>query len=429
MNFPHRISRSRLPRRTFLRGSGAVLALPLLRSMAQGEASSEERPRRLIAICNDLGFIPDHFFPKTAGPDYIDSPYTAVLKKYRKDFTVFSGLSHPECVGGHQTDKCFLTGAIHPRKPGFKNTISLDQFAANQIGSSTRFPSLSLRIGPGGGSLSYSADGVRIPSEGSPSEIYRQLFVQGSPQEVKRQVTRLKDGQSLMDSFSDRVKTLEKQVGAEDKARLDQFFTSFRELEHRLHETAEWETKPKPSVPVKEPKDVRAAEALVDRTRLILDMAKLAIETDSTRLVTIFATQQFNPKVDLPGVDLPHHALTHQQGQKDSREQLSIVETAQLKEFGRLLGALKASGEGESNLLQQTMCLLGSNMGNANSHSNANLPLILAGGGFRHGQHLNCESKGETPLSNLYLTMLQRLGVMAGEFSTASGPLKGLDVA
>lgn len=415
-----------MQRRTFLRGSGAFLALPLLPTLTRSQGA--ETPRRLIAMCNDLGFIPDYFFPKTTGRDYQHSPYTEVLDDFRDQFTVFSGLSHPECVGGHQTDKCFLTGAMHPRKPGFKNTISIDQVAATELGPATRFPSLALRIGPGGASLSYSSNGVRIPSEDSPSKVYQQLFVQGTPREVERQVAQLRDGQSLMDSFSDRIKTLEKKVGTEDKVRLDQFFTSFRDLEQRLEKNAEWEQQPKPAVDVKMPKDVRTAEALVERTRLMLDMTKLAVETDSTRLVTIFATQQFNPKVDLPGVELPHHALTHQQGQPESREQLSIVEKAQLAEYGRLLGSLRDTPEGEENLLDRTMVLLGSNMGNANSHSNTNLPVILAGGGFQHGRHLAYGGKGDEPLSNLYVSMLNRLNISTERFSTSTGPLKGLEM-
>ena len=354
MNFPS-LSLSRpLNRRTFFKGAGAMLALPQLESMVSAADAGAEPPRRMIAMCNDLGFVPDYFFPEGEGATYKDSAYTEVLKDYRDQFTVFSGLSHPEVVGGHQTDECFLTGAMHPRKPGFKNSISLDQVAAAELGVATRFPSLALRIGPGSLSLSYSGNGVRIPAEESPSRLYQKLFVQGSPEEVERQVTRLRDGQSLMDAFSDRVRSLEMKVGRQDKERLDQYFTAFREMEHRLNESAEWETKPKPIVDAKMPKDERKAEALIARTRLMHDLAKLAVETDSTRIITIVTTQQFNPKVDLPGVELAHHALTHQQAVEESREQLAIIEKAQLTEFARLLGNLQQSIEGEQNLLDRT---------------------------------------------------------------------------
>lgn len=429
MKFPTLSLSQPLNRRTLLKGVGSVLALPQLNSMVSAADEGAESPRRMIAICNDLGFVPDLFFPAGEGATYTDSPYTEVLKEFRDQFTVFSGLSHPECVGGHQTDQCFLTGARHPRKPGFKNTISVDQVAATELGITTRFPSLSLRVGPGSRSLSYSANGVRIPAEESPSQLYQKLFVQGSPEEVERQVTRLRDGQSLMDSFSDRVRSLEAKVGAQDKERLEQYFTAFREMEHRLNESAEWETNPKPKVEGKMPKDERKGEALIARTRLMHDLAKMAVETDSTRIITIITTQQFNPKVDLPGVELAHHALTHQQALDESREQLAIIEKAQLLEYSRLLADLQKSKEGKANLLDQTMVLLGSNLGNANNHSNVNLPTILAGGGFKHGQHLNCDQKGETPLANLYVSMLQRLGLSTDRFSTSTGALQGLEFA
>jgi len=429
MKFPTLTLNRPLNRRTLLKGAGAMLALPQLESMASTANGNTESPRRMIAMCNDLGFVPGYFFPEGEGASYQDSPYTEVLKDFRDQFTVFSGLSHPEVVGGHLTDQCFLTGARHPRKPGFKNTISVDQVAANELGVATRFPSLSLRIGPGSRSLSYSSDGVRIPAEESPSALYKKLFVQGSSEEVERQVTRLRDGQSLMDSFSDRVRSLEKKVGRQDKERLDQYFTAFREMEHRLNESAEWETKAKPVVKTKMPKDERKAEALISRTRLMHDLAKLAVETDSTRIISIITTQQFNPKVDLPGVELAHHALTHQQAIEEARDQLAIIEKAQLVEFARLLGDFQQSSEGEANLLDRTMVLLGSNLGDANIHSNVNLPTILAGGGFKHGQHLNCDQNGEAPLANLYLTMLHRLGVNADRFSTSTGTLQGLEFA
>lgn len=416
---------SSIPRRHFLRGTGSLLALPWLESIARADAAPES-PRRMIAICSDLGMIPDYFFPQQDGKDYESSRYLDLLSSHRENLTVFSGLSHPECNGGHQTDKCFLTGATHPRKPGFRNSISIDQLAAQHLGFVTRFPSLSFRVGPGGGSLSYSADGVRIPAEDRPSEIYRRLFVQGSPEEIQRQVTRLRDGQSLMDSFSGRIKSLEKKVGARDRERLDQYFTAFRELEGRLVENEEWEQKPKPEVDAKMPQDVRSPEALVARTRLIYDLARLAIETDSTRLITIFVTQQFNPKVDLPGVELPHHALTHQMSVKDSREQLAKVETAQFKELNQLLTGLNQRSEAGDSLLDRTMVLYGSNLGNAARHDTANLPVLLAGGGFKHGRHLAFDAKHNKPLSNLYLTMLHRLGLETPRFATSDGELSEL---
>ena len=421
-----------LSRRTLLKGAGVTMALPLLDAMTPAFARADEAaamPRRMIAINVDLGFLPEEFFPKQAGRDYALSPYLKLLEQFRNDFTVFSGVSHPEVDGGHQADVSFLTGAPHPRSAGFKNTISLDQYAAQHIGHLTRFPTLNLRVGPGAGSMAYTADGVRIPAEERPSRVYRQLFVQGSPAEVEEQVRKLREGQSLMDSFSEQIKSLSRDVGGPDRERLDQFFSSVREVEKRLIINEQWEKKPKPSVDVKMPRDNLEPGALIERTRNMYDLARLALETDSTRLITIFVTQQFNPKVDLPGVDLPHHALTHQSQKKDSREQLNAVEEAQMKELGRLLGGLQAATEDGQTLLDRTMVMQGSNLGHAGKHDTRNLPLLLAGGGFQHGQHLAFDKKHNTPLANLYVSMLQRLGIEADRFSSGKSTINGLEMA
>ena len=397
-----------LSRRTLLRSAGAAMALPLLDAMVPAFAKESDQtvPRRMIAINVDLGFMPEEFFPKQTGRDFEPSPYLKLLDDFRSDYSVFSGVSHPQVDGGHQADVCFLTGAPHPRSAGFKNTISLDQYAAQHIGHLTRFPTLNLRVGPGAGSLSYTADGVRIPSEERPSRVYEKLFVQGSPDEVEAQ---------------------SREVGGADRARLDQYFSSLREVEKRLSIDEGWQEAPRASPGVKPPKDNLTPGALVQRTRNMYDLARLALETDSTRLVTILVTQNFNPKVDLPGVEMPHHALTHQSQQKDTREQLRIIEEAQMNELAGLLRGLKSADEGGETLLDQTMVLQGSTLGHAGKHDNRNLPVLLAGGGFQHGQHLAFDKEHNAPLANLYVSMLQRLGVEADRFSSSTGTIRGLD--
>lgn len=420
-----------LSRRTLLRSAGAAMALPMLDAMVPTFAKESKKParRRMIAINVDLGFMPEEFFPKQTGRDFEPSPYLKLLDEFRGDYSVFNGVSHPEVDGGHQADVCFLTGAPHPRSAGFKNTISLDQYAAQHIGHLTRFSTLNLRVGPGAGSLSYTADGVRIPSEERPSRVFQKLFVQGSPDAVAAQIRKLREGRSLMDSFADQIKSLSGEVGGADRARLDQFFSSVREVEKRLAIDEEWQNKPKPKPDSKPPKDNLAPGALVQRTRNMYDLARLALETDSTRLVTVLVTQNFNPKVDLPGVDLPHHALTHQSQQKGSREQLRIIEEAQMNELARLLGGLKSTRESGETLLDQTMVLQGSTLGHAGKHDNRNLPVLLAGGGFKHGSHLEFDRERNTPLANLYLSMLQRMGVETDRFSSSTGTIRGLESA
>ena len=428
----HISTQKHLSRRTLLKSAGAAMALPFLDAMTPAFARGAEVPtgaQRMIAINVDLGFMPEEFFPTQAGRDYQLSPHLKQVQEFREEFTVFNGVSHPEVDGGHQADVSFLTGAPHPRSPGFRNSISLDQYAAQHLGHLTRYPTLNLRVGPGTGSLAYTSDGVRIPSEERPSRVFQQLFVQGTRQQIDAQVRKLKEGQSLMDSFAGEIKTLSGKVSGRDRERLDQFFTSVREVEQRLAINEEWETKPKPSVDVNPPKDILDPGALVQRTRNMYDLARLALETDSTRLVTVFVTQQFNPKVNLPGVELPHHALTHQSQKQDSREQLRTVEEAQMKELARLLGGLRSSSEDADTLLDRTMVLQGSNLGHAGKHDNRNLPVLLAGGGFKHGQHLQFDREHNEPLANLYVSMLQRLGIETDRFSSSTGTIRGLEIA
>ena len=432
------ISKNRsLSRRTFLRGAGACLALPLLDAMTPafarparcGVGGDGLVPRRMIAINVDLGFIPEYFFPEDAGAGYSPSPYLEVIGEHRADFTVFSGVSHPEVDGGHTADVSFLTAAPHPERPGFKNSISLDQYAAERIGHLTRLPSLNLRVGPGDKSISYTRDGVRLPAEMRPSEVYKGLFVQGSPAQVEAQVRRLREGRSLMDAFAERLGTLRREVGPRDRGRLDQFTTSVREVERRLTLNEEWERSPKPEVDAPMPKDNLDPGALVERARAMYDLARLALETDSTRLVTILVTQGFNPKVDLPGVTVPHHALTHQAQQDESREQLRTIEEAQMRCLDELLSGLKAAGEAGESLLDRTMVLQGSNLGHAGRHDTRNMPMLLAGGGFRHGQHLAFDREDNYPLPKLYVSMLQRLGIEADQFASSTGTMRGLEFA
>ena len=419
-----------LDRRTILKGIGASIGLPLLDAMtpAFARSSGDGVPRRMIAINCDLGFMPGEFFPADTGRNYTLSPYLKELEGFRDQFTVFSGVSHPYVDGGHQADVCFLTGAPNPRSAGFKNTVSLDQYAAEHIGPQTRFRTLNLGVGRGDGSLAYTGDGVRIPSEYKPSKVYEQLFIEGSPEEIEMQVRKLKEGQSLMDAFGDKIKSLEKEVGGADRDRLEQYFTSVREVEKRLAQAEGWEKKPKPQTNIKPPRDITDGGALVARMRNMYDLTKLALETDSTRLITIYVTQNFNPKVDLPGVELPHHALTHQSQVKESHQQLKTIETAQMREIATLVTELAAVKEEGDTLLDRTMVLQGSTLGHAGKHDNRNMPMLLAGGGFRHGQHLAFDRENNEPLANLYVSMLQRLGIETETFSSGTKPIGGLEL-
>ncbi len=421
-----------LARRTFLKGAGVCLALPLLDAMRPAfagvrAAAADEPPRRMLLVCTNMGMMPRFFWPEGEGRGYEPSEYLSLIAEHRDDFTVVSGVSHPDVDGGHHAEVSFLTAAPHPSSGGFRNSISLDQYAAERVGVRTRFPYLSLTVGVEQNGLSYTAAGVRIPPDDKPSEVFKRLFVRGSRDEVAAQVRRLREGRSVLDVVAERASGLGRQLGPADRGKLDQYFTSVRELEGRLVEAEAWERRPKPVVAVEPPVDIDDRAALIPRTRLMFDMAKLAFETDSTRIVAISIDENANPKPNIPGVTQGHHSLTHHGNRDEPVDQLKLIEAAQMEVFGELLGNLKEVGERGETLLDRTMVMYGSNLGNANSHDNKNMPILLAGGGFRHAGHLAFDRKNNYPLSNLYVSMLQRLGVEADRFAGSTGTMRGLE--
>ncbi|MEI8021397.1 MAG: DUF1552 domain-containing protein, partial [Schlesneria sp.] len=385
-----------------------------------------ERPRRRMVLI-DIGFglHAANLFPKTPGRNYEVTPYLKVLQEFRNDFTLISGTSHPDVDGGHFAAKSFLTAAPKPVGASFKNTISLDQLAAEKIGSETRLSSVTLTLLAGRG-LSYSRSGVEIPAESRPSQLFAQLFLDGSAEDKRRQTQCLKDGRSIMDSVFEQARTMQRRLSARDREKLDQYFTSVRATESRLLKAEAWETKPKPKVDMKPPQDVNNTADVIGRARLMFDMMHIMIQTDSTRLMTLF-----NPGVNavppIEGVTQDYHNLSHH-GQDPARlAELKIVEIEQLKLFAEFLGKLRGTTELGCTLLDETMVLLGSDLGNGSSHDNRNLPIILAGGGFKHGQYLAFDSQHNYPLPNLFVSMLQRLGLEVDKFGSSTGTMTGID--
>src|SRR5437870_7852529 len=245
-------TRPALSRRKVLRGAGILLSLPLLDAMTPAFAAAARRiaagatpggkRRRMFGICNNLGLLPEHFFPKEDGRDYPLSPYLEVLKEHRNDFTVFSGVSHPDVDGGHPADNCFLTAAPHPGSGVFRNTISLDQYIGERIGHLTRFPSLTpgVNVQHALCSLSWTGSGVLIPCEEKAADVFSRMFLQGTKAETEEQVRKLETGQSILDAVAGQARELQRTVGARDRERLDQYVSSVRDLEQRLQMSCEW---------------------------------------------------------------------------------------------------------------------------------------------------------------------------------------------
>jgi hypothetical protein len=427
------ITKAALPRRTFLKAAGVALALPMLESMtpALARAAESSIPRRFLGICNNLGVLPEHFFPaQGTGRDYELSTYLKLLERHKGDFTVFSGVSHPDVDGGHPADICFLTAAPHPSSGGFRNTISLDQYIAEQIGVQTRFPSLTLGVNTSGGlrSLSWTGSGVLIPCEEKPSSVFKAMFTQGSPEQVKAQVKKLERGQSIL---AGQAKDLQRKLPQRDRDRLDQYFGSVRDLEHRLAVSKEWETKPKPAAPGPAPADITSPAEYMAKTRLMYDMAKLAFESDSTRCVTLMLDSVNSPALELEDAEITdgYHNLSHHGKSPEKLKQLKVIDEWHMKLLGGLFDALRDANEDGQTLLDRTMVLYGSNLGNASTHVTTNMPVLLAGGGFRHGQHLAFDTERNYPLPNLFVSMLQRMGLETDRFASSTGTMRGLELA
>jgi len=412
-------------RRTFLRAAGVSMALPMLESF--GAAPGQGSPKRMIAINQDLGFIPKKFFPKGEGRDYELSPYLEKIAEHRDQFTVFSGLSHPGVDGGHRADKSFLTAAPHPGRASFRNTISLDQLIANEVGHQTRFRSLSLSINDPR-SLSYTQAGVEIPTIQSASELYKKMFLQGNKKAMEAQVARLQRRGSILDVVLGQSKDLSRRVSASDRERIDQYQTAVRSLEQRMTEAQAWEKRPRPKVDETMPDYPKDKKQFFEMIRMMNDMSRLAFQTDSTRVITLFLGGQKTPGVHLDDGRAigGYHNISHHGKDEHKLKQLAEIESGQMDLLGDFLQDLRDVEEADGTLLDHTMVLYGCHMGDANIHNNINLPVILAGGGFQHGQHLASGGQLNAPLCNVFVSMLQKMGIESDRFASSTGTLTGL---
>jgi hypothetical protein len=255
--------------------------------------------------------------------------------------------------------------------------------------------------------------------------VFARLFLEGKPDEKKKQIQRLRDGQSIMDKVMGSARRMSQRVSSQDREKLEQYFTVVRETEKRLEKAEAWEARPKPTTTRKIPRDVTERNDIIAKADLMYDMIHLALLTDSTRLVTFFKNG-INAVPTIKGVSQDYHNLSHHGKDPEKIDELGIIESEQLRALARFFDKLQQSSEGQSNLLDKTQILFGSNLGNASSHNNRNLPIILAGGGFRHGQHLAFDSQDNHPLPHLFVSMLQRMGMEEESFAGTSGTLPGL---
>ena len=443
---PYRSSHSRsraLPRRTFLKAAGVSLSLPWLTAMRPAAAADEEAaphlemdpvveagegpPRRFVAMTLGLGLLSENLYPTESGRGWAPSRYLEPLEDLRDQLTVVSGSSHPDVKGGHRAEAAILTCNPYGASGKASNTISLDQYLAKYLGDQTRFPSLVLGSSSSS-SPCYTESGSMIAAETSPRRLFMDLFVDAGAAERKKQADRIRSGRSIMDLVMDDAKRLRREVGPGDSRRLDEYFSSVRDLEVRMRQNEAWAKRPKPSVEAELPVDISSAADFIGRQRLMCSVIKLALETDSTRYVA-YHLGSGNGVLPLDGVEEGYHTLSHHGLDDGKLEQLALVEGGIIAAMGEFLRELREVNESGRSLLESTSVLLTSNLGNASNHSNKNMPVVLAGGGFRHGQHLAFDQKNNYPLPNLFVSLLQRHGLQTDRFYSGTGTMDGLELA
>ncbi|MEM6688678.1 MAG: DUF1552 domain-containing protein [Planctomycetota bacterium] len=410
---------SNLNRRQLLRGTGIALSLPAFESIASGNPNSDKSPRRLVCVGNHLGFYPGNFFPKETGKNYLPTSTLKPLEDHRDELTVFSHLDH-ELNGGHKAVQGFLTSIKKEEAAGFPNqNISLDQAAAEHVGSSTRFPSINTGI-DGGTDMCWTRAGVHVPPINKPALLFRGLFVNSSQGEREVERMRLKHQASVLDALRESAVALNRTLNASDRDKLDQYLTSVRDVERRLQISNEWLDRSKPESPIDEVLDEDRQH--IDEVALFYDLIALALQTDSTRVATLETGLGFRTaELDLGS----YHGLSHHSKSEDRIGQLQIVESFLTTKLSDFISRLK-----EARVFDDTLIVFGSGMSDGSIHSNRNLPVLLAGGGIKHQGHVVCpaEQHKRVPLSNLWLSVLHWFGSEADRFGRSTGTFSPMSI-
>ncbi len=415
------MSQSRPNRRQILKAAGVSLTLPALECFAEPERSSSAKARNIVCIGTYLGFHQASFFPKQAGRDYELSTLLEPVAEHRNDFTVFSGLDH-RAANGHGAWNNFLCG----QEP---NAYSLDQMIADRIGQQSRYPSIQLSAGKASRTMSHTRHGVALPMVQRPSVLYSKLFA--SAEDRARNEYLLRSGRSALDAVLEDAQRLQKSVSARDKAKLGEYFESLREVEKRMTRQIAAVDDPIPETSYRLPAyDPVAPTLQLEAETLMYDLMALALETDSTRVITMFIGglgQVFT--INGETLQAGYHALSHHGNDPDAIADLVKVETEHMRCFNGFLTQLKSKTDAHGRpLLDSTIVVLGTGMGDASRHANSNLPTLVAGGGFDHGQHvaIDRQSKNAPLLGDLYITLMQQLGLEADQFSNANRNLNHL---
>lgn len=405
-------------RREFLKfGAALPLAMHSLDLHAAAKPKPAAPPKRVIFICNSLGFYEPNFFPSKRG-DFSTSQYLKDMKVADK-MTIFQNLYHPGMeTSNHDSEKSFLTGAPAPEATNFSNTISLDQILAREIGGDTRFPYLSFSIYDRGWGCSWNDRGVAIPPMYDEKVIFDKLFGEEDLSAKKQQI---RNDQHVVQCLYRDMKQLQQRGGSREKT--ESYRTVIAELEAQLKHEEFWLKTKKPEIP--NTLSTNQEFAFTTKIENLLELSKLAFQTDSTRVITLSLDWIYGA-ISVPGATGGWHTLSHHSGKKDMLTKLSRIEMEISRCLNKFLTDLDQIKEGDSTLLDNTTVVIGSNFGDASNHTCHNLPTIVAGGGYRHQSHTVLEQP--TPLCNLYLDLLHKHNVDLGKFGSstkAMGLLKG----
>ena len=443
------MSKRALSRRHVLRGAGVSLALPLLNAMAPvslaadsqfkpWKESTNSNPRAIFCyVPNGVNIL--QWMPSSDGAGYELSPTLKTLEPLRDEFSILSGLGHPNSTGGHSGADTWLTGANLKAIPGkdYSNTMSADQVIAEHHGRFTRFASLQLSDSSGTGgaghshTLSFDRTGTPLPAENSPNRIFTRLFVPDTADDRKSTLRRYAEKRSILDNVLAEAKKLERSVGKEDQRKVEEYLSSVRQTEQRVERLEEWIDRSKPKVEAgklqlgMQPNNAHDRPMWLD---VMLELSYLAFITDSTRVITFEWSREAG---GYGGGGENHHELSHHGGDAGMLEKLAVIDRFHLSRLRRFMEFLKETREGQGSMLDQTAIVFGSGMnsGAGGDHSPKNLPLIVAGGrglGLKHNRHWKFNENQHPPMANALLQVIQSTGVERESFADSTSTLSEL---
>ena len=418
-----------LTRRNLLRGVGVSIVLPAFASLSAEETNTNSA-KRFVCVSPNYGMYPGGFFPENVGADYVMPPLLKSLQPHRRDLTIFTNLDHPGVGGGHGCSNTLLNGVeMKDVQDQPQRLHSLDQLLAEKIGQRTRFPSLLL----GAGGVSWSRAGIRLPTDAAPAQVFAKLFVDDNAKTKQRKRRFLDEDASILDVVRQDAARLNARLAKADQNKLDQFLTAIREVERKLQRQTRWLDVAKPKVGEEVIRGGDQSDMIVDltypyNTSVMVDLMVLALQTNSTNVIC-FGHPGGNRLFPFEGISLGYHSLTHHGKRPQLLKELAIIESFYAEQFSRFLAKLKETPDANGRpLLESTIVMFGSGMGNASSHSSRCLPVLVAGGGLKTGVHHRFERQGRDgrPLADLFVTILQRLGIEREKFSTSVSNLNHL---